>query len=356
MDKLLELLSKYRCHLKHGSQNMADFLESNFQAYIKDVKESLNEKDNPLVGIEMCSMVKNTINEIEENANKLVEVLRLYDNGKIVAASIKAFDVFDTMKPQLMQRYSGLYQLGDYYRIRKIGSIPFPLERKELFHIPHSKNYLVGTERYSMPGYPCLYLSSQPELAWHECGKPTQFAIAKFRIPHEEENCLKFIDFSEKLMPLKHSFFTWFHNEKNKSIVQKYLLKYIYSYPLRAACSVVVEHHGAKFIEEYIIPQLLLQWVRNDEDFNGVRYESCSDSDEVKCYGGHNIVLITKQFDADGYDTKLRNCIKIGLPQIFDLNTLRYDEQVARLLNIKDISSDPFFWGLESISSDFKRI
>ena len=315
MDKLLEILEKHRCHLRRGSQGMADFLESNFQVYIQDVQQSINVKDNPLVGAEMCKMVENCIGEISDNASKLIEVLRLYGNGKIVEASIKAFEVFDIMKPQLMQRYSAAYHMENYYRIRGIGHTPFPLERKELFHIPFNKNYLIGTERYSMPGHPCLYLASQAELAWYECGRPQKFAIAKFDIPQEEENYLKFIDFSEKLMPLKHSFFCWFHNEDDKTAVRNYLLKYIYTYPLRAACSVVVEHHGAKFIEEYIISQLLLQWVRNDEDFDGIRYESCSDSDDVKSFGGHNIVLMTKEFDADGYDVCLstRNVSKRAL-------------------------------------------
>lgn len=353
MDQLLELLEKHRCHLRRGSQSMADFLELDFQSYVRDVRESLDVKENPLVGAEMCIMVKNLIDEIESNAVKLVEVLRLYGNGKIVNASIKAFEVFDIMKPQLMQRYSGAYRLENYYRIRGIGDKLFPLERKELFHIPYSKNYLVGTERYSMPGHPCLYLASQAELAWYECGKPQKFAIAKFSIPQEEDSYLKFIDFSEKLMPLKHSFFCWFHNEKDKLAVQKYLLKYIYTYPLRAACSVVVEHHGAKFIEEYIIPQLLLQWVRNDEDFDGIRYESCSSSDDVKSFGGHNIVLVTKQFDADGYDIKLRNCIRISSPQVFDFSPLK---RVLSRLKGKRISKDPFLWGMESTPDDFEQI
>ena len=177
-----------------------------------------------------------------------------------------------------------------------------------------------------------------------------------FRIPQEEENRLKFIDFSEKLMPLKHSFFCWFHNENDKEAVRKYLLKYIYTYPLRAACSVVVQHHGARFIEEYIISQLLLQWVRNDEDFDGIRYESCSDSDEVKSYGGHNIVLMTKQFDTDGYDVKLRECIKIGVPEKFDINELKCDERLVDLLNGNELSSAPFLWGMESISDDYQPI
>ena len=356
MDKLLELLEKHRCHLRRGTQSMADFLESDFQTYIQDVQQSLDIKDNPLVGAEMCKLVEDCMDEISDNASKLIEVLRLYGNGKIVEASIRAFEVFDIMKPQLMQRYSGAYRMENYYRIRGIGNTLFPLERKELFHIPFSKNYLIGTERYSMPGHPCLYLASQAELAWYECGKPQKFAIAKFSIPQEEENYLKFIDFSEKLMPLKHSFFCWFHNEDDKAAVRKYLLKYIYTYPLRAACSVVVEHHGAKFIEEYIISQLLLQWVRNDEDFDGIRYESCSDSDDVKSFGGHNIVLMTKKFDSDGYDVKLRECIKIGIPELFDLSTLKCDERLEDLLHGRELFSEPFLWGMESISDDFQTI
>ena len=82
----------------------------------------------------------------------------------------------------------------------------------------------------------------------------------------------------------------------------------------------MVEHPGGRFIEEYIMPQLLLQWVINDEDFDGIRYESCSESDEVKSFSGHNIVLVTKEFDADGYDIKLRDCIKIGLSSEFEVH------------------------------------
>lgn len=356
MDKLLELLEKYRCHLNRGMLSMADFLEANFREYIFDLRQSIKVEDNPLVGDEMCKMVAECIDEISDNSNAIVNVLRLYDDGKIVEASIKAFDVFDIMKPQLMQRYSGAYRIENYYRIRVVGDTQFPLERKELFHIPHNKNFLIGTERYSMPGHPCLYLASQAELAWYECGRPQKFAVAKFWIPQEEENYLKFIDFSEKLMPLKHSFFSWFHNKKDLAKVQKYFLKYIYTYPLRAACSVVVQHHGAKFIEEYIIPQLLLQWVRNDEDFDGIRYESCSNSDDVKSFGGHNIVLVTKKFDTDGYDMKLRDCIKIGVPKVFDLSTLKCDKRLLDLLNGKELTSDPFLWGMESISDDFQQI
>ena len=356
MDSLLELLEQYRCHLIRGSLSMKDFLNENFDSYINDLKRAVYPKDNPLTGTVMCDMVVAMIDKITENAQRLVEVFDLYEKGKIVTASLKAFEVFKSMKPQLMQRYSGAYQHENYYRIRDRSDHQFPLERKELFHIPHNKNYLVGTERYSMPGHPCLYLASQPELCWYECGRPEKFAITKFDIPQEENCNLKFVDFSEKLMPLKYSFFSWFHNEEDIVYVRKYLLKYICTYPLRAACSVIVEHPGSRFIEEYIVPQLLLQWVLSDSDFDGIRYESCSPSDDVKAMGGHNLVLVTNNFDTDGYDTKLRGCIKIGEPALFDIDSITADAHLLDLLDGKELKDDPFFWNMESISADYQLV
>ncbi len=355
MDKLLKLFEKYDCHLKRGDKTSAEFLRENFDMYIMDVKASLAPEENPLCGVEMCNMVSEQLETIKKTSDQLIEVLILYSEGKIVPASLKAFDVFKIMKPQLMQRYSGAHRVENYYRIRGIDdNNPFPLERKELFHIPLKKNYLVGTERYSMPGHPCLYLSSQPELCWYECGKPEKFAISRFDIPQSEECYLKFIDFSQKLIELMYSFVTWFYNEKEKDKVRQYLLKYICTYPLRAACSIVVENPRYKFIEEYIIPQLLLQWVLNDEDFDGIRYESCNSSDEVNTLGGHNIVLVTKKYDYDGYDSRLRELVKVSSPSKFDINTI--SPQLENCLNGRDLKEEPFFWGLKNISFDYEKI
>lgn len=357
MDSLLELLENYRCHLKRGTMSTASFLQKNFQEYLSNVKAAAEPNLNPLLGSEMCFMVQARLTELEKHCNQIIDVLGLYGKGKIVPASVKAFRIFDSMKAQLMLRYSGAYRLERYYRIRPYShDNPFDLVRKELFHIPYNKNHLVGTERYSMPGHPCLYLASQAELCWYECGQPSKFAISKFDIPQAEDNYLKLIDFSEKLMPLKHSFFGWFHNEADKEIVRQYLLKYICTYPLRAACSVVVEYPGSRFIEEYIIPQLLLQWVANDADFDGIRYESCNSFDDVKSFGGHNLVLVTKEFDADGYDIHLRSNIGVGEPMLLDVNTVTISPALEDCLMGKSISESPFFWNMDDADSSYKKI
>ena len=314
MDDLLEILDKYRCQLKRGSLSMAEYLRKNYDDYLNDLAHAAHSTNNQLVGKEMSELVIKHLPDIKKISDDIIKVLLLYDRGKIISASNLAFEVFSFMKNHLMYRYYTGNDFNTYYRIRPYKTDNFDLCRKELFHIPISKKHLVRTERYSMPGHPCLYLSSQEELCWFECNKPEEFAIARFELPRDEDNCLKFIDFSEKLMPLMHSFFCWFHNENDKDSVRKYLLKHLYSYPLRAACSVMVEYPEGSFKEEYIIPQMLVQWILIDDDFDGVRYESSSNSDEVKFMGGHNIVLVTSNYDPDGYDKKLRKLIKICEP------------------------------------------
>ena len=44
------------------------------------------------------------------------------------------------------------------------------LKKMQLFHIKKTLRNRVGAYRYSVAGSPCLYLASDRELAWFECG------------------------------------------------------------------------------------------------------------------------------------------------------------------------------------------
>lgn len=334
MDALLEFLGRYDCHLKRNEKSMIDFLDNNFELYLEDLRKANVPEKNQLIGKEMCQKVNDVIDDIENNMQEIINVLKLYCSGNIVDASIKLFGILDKMKPYLMIGYTGDSHKYSYFRIRKVNEKQEKFERNEMFHIPLNKNHLIGPERYSMPGYPCLYFATQIELCWYECGKPDRFYVYKFEIPNGVNNTLKLIDFSQKLCELKHSFICWFNNEKDKDKVRKYLLKYLYTYPLRAACSVTVEHPEGRFKEEYIIPQLLLQWIRKDKDFYGVKYESCKLSDEVRRIGGYNLVLLTKDFDKEGNDKFLRNNVKISIPH-FEKNALVKSKDPMYFLHIE---------------------
>lgn len=40
MYELLELLSKYDCHLKRNEKSMVDFLRDNFESYLNDLRKA----------------------------------------------------------------------------------------------------------------------------------------------------------------------------------------------------------------------------------------------------------------------------------------------------------------------------
>ena len=65
-------------------------------------------------------------------------------------------------------------------------------------------------------------------------------------------------------------------------------------------------------------------------------------------------MLPSKQFDADGYDIKLRKDVLLGIPSEFDLSNINYDARLADTLTVDEILNDPFLWGLEDISNDSK--
>ena len=45
------------------------------------------------------------------------------------------------------------------------------MQKNEMYHIPFDKNYLVGNERFSITGFPTLYLSSSIYGCWEETGR-----------------------------------------------------------------------------------------------------------------------------------------------------------------------------------------
>ena len=133
-DALLELLSDHRCHLVRDDCSMHDYLKEIYTGYIDDLQSACEEGKCIITGREMCDKVIALIPEIESNDNDILSVLKMHENGRIIEASSKAFEVFEKMKPYLMARMAGSWRRETYFRIRNYDG--FKLERKELFHIP----------------------------------------------------------------------------------------------------------------------------------------------------------------------------------------------------------------------------
>ncbi len=128
------------------------------------------------------------------------------------------------------------------YRMRKMENRR-DVSYKDLFHIPLNKRGGVKTNRYSAPGYPCLYIGTSIYACWEELGRPpmSQSMVARLR----NDVDLELLDLR---VPTQQQFCG-------------NIIKYLRVFPLIIACSVKVKDAEAPFKPEYIIPQLLMEYV-----------------------------------------------------------------------------------------------
>ena len=190
--------------------------------------------------------------------NELIHVIILYLSG----CQADAFETFYNLfiKNAESLRIGTIQEDGSLYRIRigKNGYEEFTTN-EEMSHIPFQFNHKVGNERYSMSGFPSLYLGSSVYVCWEEMRRP-DIDYANFAL-FKTANTVQVIDLSNK----EHYHFT---NEK-------------FADCLVLACSLPVQFPDAPFKPEYIIPQMLLQSLvrynrdnKNEEKIAGIKYNT----------------------------------------------------------------------------------
>ena len=91
-----------------------------------------------------------------------------------------------------------------------------------------------------------------------------------------------------------------------------------------------------------------MQWLQQDDEFDGVRYETAVDYSEMRFAGGHNLAFVTKDFDSEGYAQELRKRIKVGTPIWVKLDEVKVFED-------RNPEDNPYLWLLD-IPTDFETI
>ena len=300
-DALFKTLLKYDFNLMRGNESISTYLEKHFQNYMCDVVQAM-QQENPLLGTGFITMLSDKMDLLRNACDKIIRVFILYLDGRI--------------KPAYEEAY-------------------------ELFHIKENRRSIIGAYRYSVPGFPCLYLAGGLELAWFESGMPRQFSYCKMNIAVDGKDALRLIDFSNRPMDLLANIYIEIKNAEDDVIRQteilNYLQNYILTYPLAAACSVIVQDRNTKFVEEYILPQMLMQWIRESDKYDGVRYKSSLNSTLVQGLGAVNAALPIREFREDGLCEHLTSKIEVSDIEFFDVNEdfKKYKEGLVEIEKFK---------------------
>lgn len=198
-------------------------------------------------------------------------------------------------------------------------------ERKEMFHIPFHKRGLVSTQRYSIPGHPCLYFGNSIFVCWIEINQPPLKEIYASRFVNSDTLKLIEIKSVEQLL------------EEIESLEGKELsssiFRFILFFPLTVAASIKVTRRTDTFKPEYIIPQLFLQYILNEKsDLDGIKYFSTRiEAGKTENIGTSNYVFPTRTNKKEGHCSKLINKFKLTFPILWE-----YEE-----INIGNVT----FWG-----------
>lgn len=301
-----EAIEKYR------DSFISDIMMIKMDNSIEDIKE-----DNGYIKDIFNIITEINISEIEEFFNRIRDIyINWIDSqGKI------ALEDFENLLNDINFN-SFKYDLSNnvLFRGRYSDSILTPWD---MFHIPFNKRYLIGNQRYSLTGQPLLYLgfSILDVLAELNCDfnkfdevklctyKPNKnFRVFDLRNSFYEylrynplDDLLDDSDYTEKII---------YNDIKNKFF--KFILASICSFERRE------EHRKYSFCEEYVLPQMLAQIIK-ENNFNGIIYSSTrlniSENDKLyKTAYKDNVAIFTDYCKEHVYDRELYSKFKVSNP------------------------------------------
>lgn len=273
---------------------------------IKNLME--NEFDEYKKRISQSTDMQMHLNLINTECNNLLTVIDEYELGK----TYKAFQTFNNMLNELKQSLRSIiidnktpdnFVNKSFYRMRKSNTKITDI--KEMFHIPISKRNKVKTQRYSIPGCPCLYLSSSVYTCWNEMHQPPIHELYVSKFVMNSNTSMKLLNFTlidPRRMYFKTNLpeFVSFKNDYELKLDPGKIKDAFILWPLLFSCTIRGSDENDSFKPEYIIPQFLLQWIRENEIVDGIGYLSAeADSTKIDPLWCINYVFPVKDYDND---------------------------------------------------------
>lgn len=244
-------------------------------------------------------------------SKELIKAVKEYLFGK----PHLAFKIFKTIvdDSELSLNFQHLMGGENFYRVRYLES-NYSLNKEQLFHIPFELKGKVKTQRYSIPGFPCLYLSDSIYTCWEELKKPDIHKLHASRLELNNKEITNVL-----VIPLPKNEIDKFSTDDGRiveSSIGAGIDSLLTNWPLYFFCSILVKSPNDHFKPEYIVPQLLLQYIREDHSIHGVKYFSTNIDYTLPGVKGsfHNYAFPVRNTTAKGLCTDLSKRFVITEP------------------------------------------
>lgn len=232
-------------------KRLIDVFKLHRETNIKEMIDALREELVSSFQLELC--YNNYDVNWRENINKishsLIKAYDLFKQGLIGDCYNLIYEIlFIDNNPSLLGVENKLPKNTELFRMRYSNS-RYLYNKMEMSHIPFNQRNKVSNQRYSLSGFPCLYLGSSLYVCWEELNRPG----------FEDANSALFINKRElKLLDLRFP-----DNIESVSSLAKFLLA--------ACCSVKSSSASDTFKAEYVIPQAVLHSLVKYNNENNVK-------------------------------------------------------------------------------------
>ena len=159
MENLVEKASKWLQSEDCRSGNILErtsAVVSAFRTYVNDEKDEIVAN----TGLTLPLIRK----RIEDTDKSIRQILSAFLRGNHQDAMELTKKMMKSMKMGQLSLDVPMYKCRENSRL-------FHLSKEEMFHIPFDKRDLVGNQRYSLSGLPCLYLGGSSYICWEELGR-----------------------------------------------------------------------------------------------------------------------------------------------------------------------------------------
>lgn len=320
-ENLAQFLFKYDFPVAYVTGDIIDFIKNYQDRFLQDFDSILLNGEIQSAPVELYNCLSEQKKFIAHEFEELTLIIRAIENAQLSLAERKIDELLANIESDyLLTTINNTYRWNpELYRVR-IAPKDTITDKMELFHVPYNSRSKVPNERYNIAGNPCLYLSTYLNLAWRECGCPKEFYYAQFKYKYLDskdwrEQDWKFLSLLRPREVANSELCSSIINDPQS--VSDFLVRYFRTYPIIFACSIINKHKSDPYKPEYIIPQLLSQWVeRNCKKVRGIIYFPCTEDNGMREYNGYNIVLPTYNYDETGYS--------IDLQEKFEISTVSY--------------------------------
>ncbi len=315
---------------KNDNESFIDLLHDTFELFLQTI-EKIDE------GTIKAEITKN-LPTLKAFCNCLVQSVTSYYEGLPAKAYYEFEEAMNLIENNLSIKEETENMVGKskpFYRARVGNSIQF--SKGEMFHIPFHKREYATTNRFSIPGFPCLYLSSSIYVCWEELKRPdiNKIQVSKFTLENKNfkildisltaNSVIRYLESSATIIQ-GNSLIVLAGIERQESFNRsnKLSIKFLNSWPLVAACSIKVKKQDGAFKPEYIFPQFLLQWVTKNKKVDGIKYCSIEANISPKVDNSKliNYAIPVKKINTTGYCESLVDSFSFTEPVSWEILTM----------------------------------